>query len=66
MYATTCPRCGAEDQLEVVAGCFTATGMPLCPDGFAFVDARQIHTWKQTFQRLTGFAPSAQKEDVPW
>lgn len=38
-----CPECGSPD-LFVIAGTFTARGMALMPDGFAFVDAKGVDT----------------------
>lgn len=43
-FRTTCPKCGVSDQLEVVSGFFSTSGMFLSPDGFAFADAKQVET----------------------
>jgi uncharacterized protein YbaR (Trm112 family) len=38
MFATVCPRCGADGTLDVVQATFVGR-IPLCADGFAFSDA---------------------------
>jgi len=38
-----CPACGGTD-LTVTSGTFSAAGMPLSADGFAFADAAQVDT----------------------
>jgi hypothetical protein len=43
-YSTTCLNCGAKDRLEVICGGFMVNGMPLCPDGFSFSDAKGVDT----------------------
>jgi hypothetical protein len=43
MFSTVCPRCGAEDTLEVVQATFVGR-IPLTPDGFAFSDATESAT----------------------
>ncbi|MEW6049121.1 MAG: hypothetical protein AB1609_22070 [Bacillota bacterium] len=43
MWKTTCPRCGAEDELFIVAGNFSGR-IPLCSDGFSFLDAKHLNT----------------------
>jgi hypothetical protein len=43
-FSTTCLGCGKQGHLEVIRGNFTAMGMNLCPDGFAFTDARSVDT----------------------
>lgn len=44
MYCTNCPKCGAENSLHVVSGCFRADGMLLTQDGFSPMDAKQFDT----------------------
>lgn len=44
-----CPICkisfeNPDAHFEVVSGTFHAVRMPLTPDGFAFADAKNIHT----------------------
>lgn len=43
-FSTSCPYCGVEDHLEVVSGQFNAMGIELTSDGFAFADAKNVHT----------------------
>ena len=43
MWNTRCPRCGVEGDLRVVRGAFSGS-IPLCEDGFAFVDAERLDT----------------------
>lgn len=43
-YRTTCPGCGEDGYLEVVAGSFSAMGMALEEEGFSFCDAKQVDT----------------------
>lgn len=42
MFKDECPECGGD--LEVIGGSFSAEGLLLTPDGFAFEDAKQIDT----------------------
>lgn len=42
MFKDDCPECG--EDLEVIGGSFSAEGMLLTSDGFAFEDAKQIST----------------------
>jgi hypothetical protein len=44
MFKTTCPKCGAKGQLEVVDGKFYASGMKLHPNGFSFAEAKEVQT----------------------
>ncbi|MEW6048087.1 MAG: hypothetical protein AB1609_16705 [Bacillota bacterium] len=43
MWKTTCPKCGAEGNLFVVAGSFSGW-IPLCSGGFSFSDATRLDT----------------------
>ena len=43
-WNTTCPDCGAVDQLEVYTGKFSCRGMYLTGDGFSFADAKDVDT----------------------
>ena len=43
-WNTTCPDCGAVDQLEVYTGKFSCRGMYLTGDGFDFSDAKDVDT----------------------
>jgi hypothetical protein len=43
-WSTSCPYCGADDQLSVVSGTFEAMGMPLSADGFSTADAQSFNT----------------------
>lgn len=43
VFKDKCPYC-RNGGLEVVSGVFTATGMTLAKDGFAFQEAKQIDT----------------------
>ena len=43
-FSTSCPYCGAEDTLTVVTGTFSAMGLGVQADGFAFDDAQSLQT----------------------
>ena len=44
MFKSQCPLCKTDGQLTVISGTFTAFGMVLLKDGFAFCDAKNVHT----------------------
>lgn len=43
-FSTSCPYCGAEDTLTVASGTFSAMGLGVQADGFAFDDAQSLQT----------------------
>jgi len=65
-FETACRGCGAEGEMEVVAGTFDAQGMRLCEDGFATSDAKTFNTSSEVAscrmcghtQTLSGEAPA--------
>lgn len=49
-FTTSCPFCGANDQLSVVGGTFQAMGISIAHDGFAFADAQTMQTEDEMVQ----------------
>lgn len=49
VFKDKCPHC-KQGELEVVSGVFTATGMTLSKDGFAFQEAKQVDTSDEVVQ----------------
>ena len=47
-FSPSCPYCGAADTLTVVHGTFSAVGIAVLADGFAFDDAQSLHTEDET------------------